>query len=193
MKKLIKVVLLLLPFIILVLVIAFNSHKNSQVYSRMQDADGLIMGTAENRYVVRANRSVENEVTTDVIVVTDHDGKVVQDISVSMDHDMFGLGFVKAMQADSDPELEVVAWGNNVRQGETFFLDFADGKIMKRPVDEISGAAKQLIEDYKNANSQSFSLFFYFIVLTPLYYILYFIVRLVMKPSAKKEAGNVQD
>ena len=193
MKKLLQWVFRLLPFIVLVLIFILNSYNDSQIYGRMQDANGLIMGTADNRFVVHVKRNIENEVTTDVIVVTDHDGKVVLDTTVSMDHDMFGLGFVKAMQADSDPEPEVVAWGNNIRKGGTFFIDYVDGKIVKRPLDEMSGAAKELIEDYKQINAQAFTLFFYFIVLTPLYYILYLIVRLIVRASAKKKAGNIQD
>lgn len=187
MKKLLKLVFMFLPFIVLAVVLSVNSDHGSQSSSQMRDVDGLIMGTAGNRYTVRNNRTVENEVTTDVIIVKDKDGKVVHDISISMDHDMFGLGFVKAMQADADPELEVVAWGNNIREGKSFFLDFAGGAIIKRPIEEISSEAQGMIENYKNANSESYGVFFYFIILTPIYYLLYAFVRGFITAPAKKE------
>lgn len=182
-----------LPFIVLAVVLYVNSNRNSQIDNHMQDANGLIMGTADNRFTVRVTSSVENEVTTDVIVVTGQVGGVVQEISVSMDHDMFGLGFVKAMQADSDPELELVAWGNNIRDGKPFFLDFAGGTIVRKPIEEISAAAQGLIENYKNANSSSYGVFFYFIILTPLYYLLYAFVRGFIAAPAKKQSGEKQE
>ena len=188
MKKLLKLVFMFLPFMVLAVALSINSNTDSGINSRIQDANGLIMGTSDKRFVVHNSSSVENEVTTDVIVVTDSDGKVVQDISISMDHDLFGLGFVKAMQADEDPELEVVAWGNNIRDGKPFFLDFSGGEIVRRPIEEISSAAQNVIDNYRNAGSQSYGIFFYFIILTPLYYILYVFVRAMITAPVKKES-----
>ena len=136
-----KLVLLFLPFIVLAVIISLNHYRSSRIFARMQDANGLKMGTADKRFIVSTNRSIKNEVTTDIITVTDHNGKVVLRNSISMDHDLYGLGFVKAMQADDDPEMEVVAWGNNIREGKAFILDFDGAEIISRPIEALSRRA----------------------------------------------------
>lgn len=186
MKKILKLVFMFFPFIVLGLIISVNYYLNSRIFSQMQDADGFIMGTAENRFVVRTNRSIKNEVATDNIVVTDRDGKVVQNNSISMDHDLYGLGFVKAMQADTDPALEVVAWGNNILKGEAFILDYADGTIIKRPIEELSNTAQGLVESFKKTTLRSYGLTVFNIILTPVYYLFYLIVFLILRAFRKK-------
>ena len=187
MKRLFKLVVLLLPFIVLTVVISSNLYRNSRIFMQTQDADGLMMGTSDNRFVVRVNRSVKNAVTTDAIVVTDLDGKVVKNASIIMDHDLYRLGFVKAMQVDGDPDLEVVAWGNNVRNGEAFFLDFADGGIIKRPIEEISGTAQDLIDAFKKTTLQSYALTVFTIIATPVYYFFLLIIFLIMMVLKRKK------
>lgn len=191
MKKLLKLVLMFLPFIVLAVIISLNSYRSSRIFSQMQEADGLNMGTTENRFVVRAHRTTKNEVTTDVIEVTDRSGKVIRRNSISMDHDLYGLGFVKAMQADGDPELEVVGWGNNIKEGEAFILDFAGGKIIRRPIDALSTAAQELVEAYKKNTLQAYGLTVFTIIATPVYYILYLIIFLIVKVFTRKKPTEV--
>ena len=186
MKLFVKLVFMLFPFLVLGTIISVNYYLNSKIFKHTQDADGFIMGSAENRFVVHTKRSTKNEVTTNNVVVTDRDGKVVQDNSFSMDHDMYGLGFVKAMQADSDPALEVVAWGNNLLKGEAFILDYADGTIIKRPIEELSSTAQGLIESFKKTTLRSYGLTVFNIILTPMYYIFYLIVFLILRAFRKK-------
>lgn len=145
----------------------------------MQEADGLVMGSSSDRFLVHTRRTIENEMTTDVITVTDQNGAVLLESTVVMDHDLGGTGFVKAMQADADPELEVVAWGNNIRQGTSFFLDYQGGKILTRPFEESSMETQQLVENFKKVNTTFPSLLFLLVVATPVYYILYYIVKTV--------------
>jgi len=187
MKKQFKWFFLLTPIAVWVLLIGVYSYQNSKIKNLMQDANGLILGTANNRFVVRTSRTFEGEVSTDVIIVTDHDGKIVLETVVSMDHDLYGTGFVKAIQADSDSELEVVAWGNNIKQGESFYLDFVDGTVKQRPFDEISIVVIKIIEDYKQFNTLYPVLFGLLLLLTPAYYILYFIIYLIVKASGRKK------
>ena len=187
MKKQFKWFFLLTPIAVWVLLFGVYSYQNSKIKNLMQDADGLILGTANNRFVVRTSRTFEGEVSTDVIIVTDHDGKIVLETVVSMDHDLYGTGFVKAIQADSDSELEVVAWGNNIKQGEPFYLDFVDGTVKQRPFDEISIVVIKIIEDYKQFNTLYPILFGLLLFLTPAYYILYFIIYLIAKASGRKK------
>ena len=192
MKRLLKWILGLLPFIVLGVIISVNYYQSSRIFSAMQDADGLVMGTADTRFIVRVRRSIKNEVTTDVITVADRDGKVVQRNSISMDHDLYGLGFVKAMQADDDPDLEVVGWGNNLREGEPFILDFADGTIIRRPIGALSGTAQGLVDAYKTNTLQSYGLTVFTILATPVYYVLYLIIFLIMKLTTMKKQPRVE-
>ena len=192
MKRLFKLVLLFFPFLVLGLILSVNYYLTSRIFSQMQDADGFVMGTADDRYVVHTKSSVANEIVTDVINVTDKNGKLVKSNSISMDHDMFGLGFVRAMQADSDPELELVAWGTNIREGKPFFLDFTDGRITERPLEELSEAAQDLIKAFKTTTLRTYGLTAFTIVLTPVYYIIYiiiFLIKVVIGRRRQTEAG----
>jgi hypothetical protein len=144
----------------------------------MKDSDGMIIGSGDNRLTIGVNRSVENEVVTYVITVMDNSGAIVLETVISVDHDMYGFSFVKVMQADSDVELELVAWGNNIREGESFILDFSGNELQQRPFDEISDEARDSIEDYKRINVDYPVLLVLLFMVTLVYY---FIVNVVIK------------
>ncbi len=179
MMRALKWFFLWLPVAAWVGLIGTCQYRTSEVDSRLQDADGLVWGTGEQRRVVHTRRRMENELATHVITVMGAGGDIELETMVRMDHDMFGVGFVKAMQADSDAELEVVAWGSRILDGESFFLDFSDGKVTRRAFKEAHAGAKELTGEYQRSRRE---LPYFGVVLflaSIVYYLLYLLYRFV--------------
>ena len=178
--------LLLLPVLLWVLAIAAYLLQTTRDEDTLQAVDGLIYGSGDGLLRVGLSRSIENEVSTDVITVTDVNDEIVFQNSIQIDHDLYGMGFVNAMQMDSDPELEIIAWGSNVRAGKSFILDYVNGQIQSRDYEEAPEKVKNFVDQYQG-NTGGFMVYFGLLVLaTPLYYFIYFLGWLFRRLFGKR-------
>jgi len=183
-NKLLKRIFLLLPVAVWCLTIGLLSFQNSQIDEFMKNPDGMIIESGNNQFTIGVDRTVENEVVTYVITAKDNSGDTVLESVISADHDLYGFSFVKAMQVDNDIELEIVAWGNNIREGESFILDFSGNELQQRPFDGISDEARDNIEDYKRINVENPFLLGLLFMATLVYY---FIVNLVIRVLSRNK------
>ena len=71
------------------------------------------------------------------------DGKIAHESGIVIDKDMWGGGFVKAVNADDDAELEVVAWGAHEAR-ESFYLDYAEGIVQQKPFSHATTKTKDI-------------------------------------------------
>ncbi|MFH0800148.1 MAG: hypothetical protein V2A66_08235 [Pseudomonadota bacterium] len=111
----------------------------------MKEADGLVWGTGKDRYVVRVEKTKpEVEIIHYNVKVSQSDGKLIHAYDFWVDLDMYGGGFVKAIQADSDPEREIIVWGRHEYK-QSFLLDFSEGNVVEKTYDLFSGKTKDLI------------------------------------------------
>jgi len=187
-NKLLKRIFLLLPVAVWCLTIGLLSFQNSQIDEFMKNPDGMIIESGNNQFTIGVNRTVENEVVTYVITVMDNSGATVLESVISADHDLYGFSFVKAMQVDNDVELEIVAWGNNIREGESFILDFSGNEILLLlSFDEISDEAKDTIENYKRINVEYPALLGLLFIATLVYYFGYYIVTAVIRVLSRNK------
>ena len=79
------------------------------------------------------------------------DGRSLEPLDFEVDRDLWGGGFVRAAQADEDPELEIVAWGLHEGDKTAFVLDHVDGRVTEIPF----GAARQELRDLARAWHQA--------------------------------------
>ena len=141
-KRLLKWFLLLAPLLCWLGLVGYCIVGKRRANKGMADADGLVWGTGENRVELRLVSNLPGEIGKHKLTAVKQDGAVLQEIEFVVNQDHWGGGFVKAMQADQDPELEVVAWGHHEVE-TSFFLDHVNGNVEKKPFDEASSQAKE--------------------------------------------------
>ncbi len=148
MKKTFKMVLLVWPLVLLLGTCGFHSYKRHQIDLEMEEADGLVWKNGNDQFTVHVSKHVDGELLDFTIMVTGPSNKSVYKKNVTINRDMWGGGFVKAMQADQDPEKELVVWGSR----ESFFLDFKTGKVDPVPFSRATQRVKNLSETWHHYN-----------------------------------------
>ena len=124
-----------------------------------------------------------------MIKVVDRSGSAVHETEVSFDFDMFGGGFVRAMQVDDDPDMEIVAWGaHESRKG--LFLDFYDGTVMERSFAEVPDNISQLANQWHDSSIKKpvETVLFGFLLIA--YYGLYLIIWLGLRLIRRKKPAD---
>jgi hypothetical protein len=79
-------------------------------------------------------------------------GRVLEAHELEVNRDMWGGGFVRAAQADDDPELEIVAWGLHEGDRTAFVLDSVDGQVREVPFREASPPLHDLARAWHQAH-----------------------------------------
>ena len=145
MKRVIKNFFLLAPIVLFLLSMAVSGFQQWQINQKMKEADGLVWGTGKDRYVVHVEKTKPDvEKINYNVKVSQGDGNVIHAYDFRVDFDMYGGGFVKAIQDDSDPEQEIIVWGRHEYK-TSFLLDFSEGKVTEKPYDLFSENTKGLI------------------------------------------------
>jgi hypothetical protein len=102
---------------------------------------------------------------------------------------MWGGGFLKAVNADQDKDLEVMAFGLHERKA-SFYLDYSEGQIKKRLYDAWPDRAKDLVKSWRTVHVDLFFgvilLIFPVIAFYMLYGLVLAVCRLVRKRRSKK-------
>jgi len=150
-KRFLKWFFLLAPLLCWFGLIGYCIVGKSRANKGMGEADGLVWGSGESKVTVRVVSNLQGEIRKHSITATKPNHAALLETEFSVDEDMWGGGFVKAMQADQDPELEVVAWGHHEFK-ESFFLDYVDGDVLKRPFNEASPEAREKARYWHETN-----------------------------------------
>lgn len=121
--------------------------------------------------------------------VVDTTGRRLLEETLGVNRDMFGGGLAAALQADDDPELEVVVWGAH-EASRAFFFDYADGRATRRPFAEASQKAQATIASWRQANVSADTTLVLVVLLALAYWVLLFLVwllgKLLRRPSAAR-------
>ena len=170
--------LLLVWPIILLLGMWWNfSYQRQQVDKKLLEADGLVWKAGEEQFVTQVNQREEGELIHIRIKIIGPENKEVYKTSEVIDRDMFGGGFVRAVQADSDPEKEILVWHAQA----SYYLDFSQGSVKKVSFDRIPQQVKDLAKSWHKYNvmaGMTMTLLFLFVVC---YYILYILVKVILR------------
>ena len=106
-KNKFKIILLIWPIILLIGMYWHFSYERKQIDEKLLEADGLVWQSGEKQFVVRVNQREGGELLHIQIKVVNPENKDVYITSEVIDRDMFGGGFVRAVQVDNDPEKEI--------------------------------------------------------------------------------------
>ena len=151
----------------------------------MHNADGLVWKDGSQSRVIAVEESEQDETVTYRVRVAEGNRNIFE-ISLVVDWDMWGGGFVKAVQADQDNDLEVLMWGR--REGG-WLLDHQGGRIIKTPFDKAPEPVIALSEKwYDHHYSKLIPALVLPVVIV--YYLGYGLIRLVMRARQKKKEGR---
>jgi hypothetical protein len=165
-------VLSLIPVLVWIIIIILNPSQGSSDAFEMSEAQGMVMGEGNEQLTVFIDRLNDGEIGTDIISLRSTDGSTAFEDKISIDYDMFGKGLITAIQIDDDPELELLAWGNNVIEGESFYLDYVEGVVEKISFDNVPGEIKDHIINGKGQSDGLIIIAGLMVILTPIYYLI---------------------
>lgn len=187
MRRMIKTVSLLLPISLLILFVAYVAYQKWAIDQLMPDAHGIVWTDDTVIYTVEIlSRDSVSETRSYVIRVVDTTGTTIYETEASFDFDMFGGGFVRAVQVDDDPEMEIVAWGAH-ESSEAFFLDFSHGSVKERPLAEVPANMSKLAMLWHDYNIKKPVETVLYGLLLIVYYVLYVIVWLSLRLMRRKK------
>ena len=135
-----KLILFTLPFMLGIGLIGYSYYKQEQIDSQIQDPDQVVWRNGDTRVNVQVIES-DGEIRTYGIRISTQDGKTLFAEQFKIDNDLWGGGFIGAVQADDDELLEILAWSQH--EGG-FLLDYKDTIVNKLPfsVNRNLGAKK---------------------------------------------------
>ena len=125
----------------------FRQHAVEHYF---RSADGLVWGEGTQAVTVGVEESTEGELSVYRIAFVAADGSILARRTLTVDGDMWGGGFVRSLQADTDRERELVAWGHYEFE-ESFTADFVDGKVSFLPFRESPVAVRDVARQWHDA------------------------------------------
>jgi hypothetical protein len=167
-----------------------KQHRTDQL---MQEADGLVWGDGSDRLTVHVKEELIGEEYHYLIQVMKPDGEVFRESEMVIDHDMWGGGLVRAINADEDAGLEVVAWGAHEAK-TSFYLDYSRGIVQKKSFSQASTEVKTLVREWYEAHvTDSAGVLFLFFPMVGYYFLfglILLVVRLLRRRKSESTAKN---
>lgn len=187
MKRAIKYLLLLWPIPVLAYLIFITLSSQANVDDKLMEANGLIWGKGDEQITVQVKQSSSGEQESLEILLSGKNRQNLEKFLLTINKDMFGGGFVKAVQADDDPEFELIAWGSHEEQ-ESFLLDHQKGEIRKTPFTKASKDIQNLAIQWRQAHVMNGMTLSVFVIFSAGYYIFVVILWLIIKFVRKNRA-----
>ena len=128
-----KIVLLIWPIILLLGFWGNSSFHRHEIDKKLHGADGLVWKAGEKQFMVKVNPHEDGELLEIGIKIIGPDRKIVYEKTERIDRDMFGGGFVRAVQVDQDLEDEIVVWHARAK----YYLDFSKGNVIEVSFDQV--------------------------------------------------------
>jgi hypothetical protein len=182
MKKLLKRLLQFGPILVLIALGVLTAYQRNRIDAQLRDPNGLVWHSDATRLTVRASEKRKGALSQHEIQVVRDDGTVAHESQFEIDWNagLAGGGFVRATQADADPEPEVVAWAGNADSSKEtrrpFFLDHSQGELRQRPFSEASDEIRDLTQRWIQVNVVRQLEITLAIVLVVVYYVLFGLV-----------------
>ena len=183
----IKIILLVWPIILLFGIFGYSSYQRQQIDIKLLEADGLIWKSGEKQLVTRINQHEDGELLYIEIEVVDSEKRNVYNKTEVIDRDMFGGGFVRAVQVDQDVENEIVIWHARAK----YYLDFSEGHVREISFDQVPQQVKDLAQNWHKYNvmaglEMTISLIFVFS-----YYMVYILGKGILR-LFKRKRGRIE-
>ena len=182
MKSKFKIILLIWPIILLVGMYWHFSYERKQIDEILLEADGLIWEADGKQFTVRVNQREDGELLNIQIKIITSENKEIYKTSEVIDRDIFGGGFVRAVQIDKDPEKEILIWHTRAK----YYLDFVQESVEKVSFDRVDQEIKDLAKNWHRYNVMAGIEMTILILFVFCYYGLYFLVKVILKLFKKK-------
>ena len=157
------------------------SYERKQINEKLLEADGLVWESGENQFKVRVHQREDGELLHIQIQMMGTGNKEIYSTSEVIDRDMFGGGFVRAVQVDHDPEKEIVIWHTRA----AYYLDFSDGSVKKVSFDQVPQLIKDLAKSWHKYNVMAGLTMTLLLLSVVCYYILYVFVKVILRVFKK--------
>lgn len=181
-KNKFKVMMLVLPVILLIGMYCYHSYERQQIDKKLLKADGLVWKSGEKQFKVQIEQQEDGELLNIQIKVTGPENREIYTINEVIDRDMFGGGFVRAAQIDSDPEKEIIVWHTRA----SYYLDFSEGRIKKVSFDQVPQQIKDLAQNWHKYNVMAGMTMTLLLLFVACYYILYIFIRVILRLFKRK-------
>jgi len=182
MNKL-KRILLVWPIVLICGVLLHSSYERRQIDSQLLEPDGMVWNTGKQEYTVHIDTQEEGELLHVDIRVIGPGNTGIYTIRETIDRDMFGGGFVRAVQTDKDPEKEILVW----HARSSYVLDFKEGRVEMVSFDKVSQTIKDLATNWHKYNIMAGLETTLLFLLIFCYYIVYLIVNGILKFYNRKK------
>jgi hypothetical protein len=142
-KRILKLVLYGGPLVLLAWLVLSWVVESRRTDAPLMPVEKAVWGQGEAAIRFSVSEREAGETLRFRIQPTAASGQALEAHDFEVDRDMWGGGFVRAAQADEDPDLEIVAWGLHEADKTAFVLDFVDGQVTKLPF----GTARRELRD----------------------------------------------
>jgi hypothetical protein len=147
MWRIFKILMLLWPVPLMIYFIGGNIVDKAYIDKKLSDPNTLVWDSGDKRITFTVTTTSSGEKTAYDISLAGNDGQILFHDEFVSDHDMYGGGFVQAVQADDDQELELVVWGVN-EQRTSYLLDYVDGQIVRISYDRFPDEIKTITREW---------------------------------------------
>ena len=194
MRQLRTLLIVAWPVLAILGLVAWSQWKIARL--GLGDPNSVRWGQGDALLRVSSYERSDGETLQISAAVVDTAGRRLLEETLGVNRDMFGGGLAAAVQADDDPELEVVVWGAH-EAGRAFFFDYVDGRATRRPFAETSPTAKATIATWRQENVSADTTLVLAVLLTLAYWALLFLVWLLGKllrrpPAARAPAAGAR-
>ena len=175
-----KILLFLWPILIMVYLIGSNISDRENVTKKLRNPNDLIWGSGNEQITILVEQTAFDEQSTHEITLFRNDGQILSKDEFIIDKDMFGGGFIKAVQADSDQELELVVWGSHEKD-RSYLLDHSGGQVRKIGFNKVPEEIRNLTNEWRQTHVMDrFSIFILGIFFFG-YYVVVGIIGIIIK------------
>lgn len=134
--KYLKLFIIFGPLLFWIISIGVSLIEIKRVNKKLIDPNDLLWRTDSKQFHVNIDKTQTGEVVHYVIEISNLNGSIIQEWEYNIDHDMFGGGFVGAVDIDGNDDLEIIAWGAH-EEDEAFYIDIDGENIKKYPYRQI--------------------------------------------------------
>jgi hypothetical protein len=151
MKRVLKTILFGAPPVLLAWLVLSWVFEYRRTDGLLAPVEKAVWGQGEAAIRFTVSEQEDGEALRFRVEPRAANGRALEAHDFEVNRDMWGGGFVRAVQADEDPELEIVAWGLHEGDKTAFVLDSVNGEVGKLPF----GAAPRRIHDLARAWHQA--------------------------------------
>ncbi|MCF8067877.1 MAG: hypothetical protein K9L30_04760 [Desulfobacterales bacterium] len=186
-KRAFKIFIFIWPILVMVYLIGNNIFDKKNVAIKLSNPNEVVWGSDDEQITILVNQTSFDEQSAYEITLFKNGGQILSKDEFIIDKDMFGGGFVKAVQADSDQELELVAWGSH-EYDKSYMLDFSGGQVLKTDFTKAPEEIRNLANEWRQIHVMDRFTILSLGILFFGYYVFVSIIVIIIKVVRKRKS-----